>query len=81
MVSAKACTFSFGVLLVSLFGLAFLTSTGALSAYLLAFVNAAVTLLVAYGLERLYKFTAAGGGIRQRTLTNRTNYSNHYVYD
>lgn len=53
--SAKAYLLSFGVLLVSLLGLAFLTSLGALFAYALAFANAAVTWLVVPKFER-YEF-------------------------
>lgn len=81
MISAKACALSFSVLLVSLFGLAFLTSVGALFAYLLAFVNAAGVLFTASGLERLYKLIAVGRVARRRTLTRRTNYPTQYVYD
>ncbi len=50
--SAKAYLLSFGVLLVSLVGLAFLTSLEALFAYALAFANAAVTWLVVTKFER-----------------------------
>ncbi len=80
MFSAKAYTLSFSVLLVSLFGLAFLTPAGALFAYVLAFMNAAVTLWVVSGLERLYQFVAVNAA-KRRTPTNRTNGSNRYVYD
>lgn len=54
--SAKTYLLGFGVLLVNLLGLAFLTSLEALFAYALAFANAAVTWLVATKFER-YEFT------------------------
>ena len=52
MTLTKTYALSFGVLLASLFALAFLTSLGALLAYALAFASASATWLVAAGLER-----------------------------